>query len=167
MKKMFVVSERKSMTSPNMEQFVTFCKKAQRLIVDAVNNKVTTTGITESQALADSGISASAFIKMKREQGDIGMYMANVEKLANLTGLSDAKALLEMLEMASDKKVVSIQGPGTSLVPEAVTQQKVYAIGKGHTVIKNGKSQIVLHDLNVDIRQGEHGETIVELNQSV
>lgn len=163
MKKMYTIGEKVNYRAGTgkAEGFVTFCLKAQKHIVKLFLEQVEKLGTNETELLAKYGFPSSGMSQFKKagtkDGQDRGMYQGSVERMSSMLGFSQVSELFADLDLIS-----GVSTPATSSAISSSTQ-RVFAIGPGSTVIQNGKSRIVLNNVNADIRKGSSGETIVDV----
>ena len=173
MKKMYTLSKRQNPTTGKVEDSVSFCQKAQRMIATAFVNNAKILKTTESALIIKHSISTSALANFKKADQDREMLMSGVENFAQACGFDNAASLLTILDnnskyvqsnkVASDN-VVAIDTQKLGKIQQQSGKNLMYPIGKGAIEIKNGKTRIVLHDISANISIGSNGETIVDLN---
>lgn len=165
---MFTISQRKNPHAGGaIEDNYTLSMKAQKFIVSALAKRIAETGKPESVLIKENEVSTSAIRNFKTLDQDRDIMATSLTRIAAMLGLvlpdllnaiaqeSNGAAKIEDVEVISSRS--------TALVPVSANQ-RIFAIGKGMTVLQNGKVRIVLHDeVNVNLHKGNDGETIVDL----
>lgn len=170
MKKMYTISSRLNPQTGKQEQFYTFCKKAQKFMMSLLAKRIAETGKAESRLVQEFKVSTSMIHQLKKADNDRGALISGIERFALMVGKADALELINEIDMETRG---SVSDTGTALttvgedaevaVPAIRPNGRVYSIGQGVVVLQNGKTRIVLHELDVEVSKGRRGETIVAI----